>query len=636
MKHVIVGTAGHIDHGKTALVKALTGIDTDRLKEEKERGISIELGFAFLRLEEGITLGVVDVPGHERFVKTMLAGVGGIDLVILVIAADEGVMPQTREHLHICQLLGIRRGLVALTKKDLVEPEWLDLVQEEIRTFLTGTYLDEAPILPVSSLTGEGLRELRNALASLAAEIQPRRGDGIVRLPIDRVFTIRGFGTIVTGTLWTGSLAIGDEVTILPKDLPSRVRRLQVHNESVEKALAGQRTAVNLPGLETDQIERGDLLCLAGTLRVSTSLEATLALLPDAPKPLANRARVRFHLGTAEILARAILLDREKLNPGEEAYVHLRLEQPTAAMPHDRYVLRSYSPATTVGGGVILDPYPSLKRRRRPEVVAHLKILERGSSRDRLLQILKSNTSPLSPLSLQSLASLDPEALQGELRELLTAGKIIQLPGRDGEAYLHREIYEDLCGTILSLLRQFHAQNPLREGISKEELRSRLARGVAPALFAQLLNDLTVAKEVAQDRDRVRLTAHRPQLSAAEAALTERLETLYRTAGLQPPTVDAAFKEAGADRRAAQAVFFRLVEQGTLIKITDDLYVHRDAYEQAKARLLEYLAQHSSISVPTFKDLLGITRKHAIPYLEHFDQIKLTRRAGDDRVLYGR
>ncbi len=636
MKHVIVGTAGHIDHGKTALVKALTGIDTDRLKEEKERGISIELGFAFLRLEQGITLGIVDVPGHERFVKTMLAGVGGIDLVILVIAADEGVMPQTREHLHICELLGIRRGLVALTKKDLVDPEWLDLVQEEIRTFLTGTFLDEAPILPVSSLTGDGLHELRDALAGHAAKIEFRRGDGIVRLPIDRVFTIRGFGTIVTGTLWTGSLAIGDEVTILPKHLPSRVRRLQVHNESVERASAGQRTAVNLPGLETDQIERGDLLCLPDTLRVSTSLEATLALLPDAPRPLLNRARVRFHLGTVEILARTILLDREKLNPGEEAYAHLRLERPTAAMPHDRYVLRSYSPATTIGGGVILDPSPSLKRRRRPEVVAHLKILERGSSRDRLLQILKSNTAPLSPSSLQSLASLDPEALQGELRALLTAGKIIQLPGRDGETYLHREIYEDLCGTILSLLRQFHAQNPLREGISKEELRSRLARGVAPALFDQLLNDLTVAKAVAQDRDRVRLTTHRPQLSAAEAALTERLETLYRTSGLQPPTVDAAFKEVGADRRAAQAVFFRLVEQRTLTKITGDLYVHRDAYEQAKARLLEHLAQHSSISVPTFKDLLGITRKHAIPYLEHFDQIKLTRRAGDDRVLYGR
>lgn len=636
MKHLIIGTAGHIDHGKTALVKALTGIDTDRLKEEKERGISIELGFAFLRLGEEITLGIVDVPGHERFVKTMLAGVGGIDLVILVIAADEGVMPQTREHLHICELLGIRRGLVALTKQDLVDPEWLDLAQEEIRTFLAGTFLQDAPILPVSALTGEGLPELRDALARLSAEPHPRRGDGMVRLPIDRVFTIRGFGTVVTGTLWTGSLGIGDEVVILPKDLHSRVRRLQVHNESVERASAGQRTAVNLPGIETDQIERGDLLCLPDTLRVSTSVEATLALLPDAPKSLANRARVRFHLGTAEILARVILLDREKLSPGAEAYVHLRLEQPTAAMLHDRYVLRSYSPATTIGGGVILDPCPPLKRRRRPEVVAHLQILEQGSSRDRLMQLLKSgSTSPLPLPALQAAAGIDPQDLEEHLRDLLAAGKIIAIKGRDGETCLHREVYDDLRQTILSLLNQFHAQQPLREGISKEELRSRLARGVSPALFAQLLNDLAQAKELAQDRDRVRLTAHRPQLSAAEETLTKRLESLYQRAALQPPTMDAAFKEAGADRKVAQAVFFRLVEQGTLIKITNDLYIHRDAYEQAKTLLLEHFKRAPSISVPTFKDLLGVTRKHAIPFLEHFDQIKLTRRAGDDRVPYG-
>jgi selenocysteine-specific elongation factor len=636
MKHVIVGTAGHIDHGKTALVKALTGIDTDRLKEEKERGISIELGFAFLRLKEGITLGVVDVPGHERFVKTMLAGVGGIDLVILVIAADEGVMPQTREHLHICELLGIRRGLVALTKKDLVDPEWLELVREEIRTFLAGTFLRGAPILPISSVSGEGLPELREALARLSAEPSASRENGIVRLPIDRVFTIRGFGTVVTGTLWTGSLAIGDEVTVLPKGLLSRVRRLQVHNESVERASAGQRTAVNLPGLETDQIERGDLLCLPGTLRVSTSLEATLTLLPDAPKPLANRARVRFHLGTAEILARVIVLDREKVNPGEEAYVHLRLERPTAAMLQDRYVMRSYSPATTIGGGIILDPCPPLRRRRRPEVVAHLKILERGSSRDRLLEILKSSASPLPLLTLQSLASLDPQEIHEQLQALLATGKIITLKGREGAAYLHREVYEDLRGAILSLLREFHDQHPLREGISREELRSRLARGVSPPLFTQLLGDLTEAGEVVQDRDRVRLAAHRPQLSPAEAALNERLETLYRSAALQPPTMETAFHEAGADRRVAQAVFFRLVEQGVLVKIKDDLYLHRDAYEQAKTLLLQHLARYPSISVPTFKDLLGITRKHAIPYLEHFDQVKLTRRAGDDRVLYGR
>ncbi len=635
MKHIVLGTAGHIDHGKTALVKALTGIDTDRLKEEKERGISIELGFASLRLGDEITLGIVDVPGHERFVKTMLAGVGGIDLVILVIAADEGVMPQTREHLHICELLGIRRGLVAVTKKDLVDPDWLDLVSEEVRTFLAGTFLQDAPIVPVSALSGEGLAERRDTLASLATETHPRGVDGVVRLPIDRVFTIRGFGTVVTGTLWAGTLAIGDDVTILPKDLHSRVRRLQVHNESVEQAFAAQRTAVNVPGIETDQIERGDILCSPHTLQVSTSMEATLALLPDAPKPLRSRARVRFHLGTAEILARVILLDREEVNPGGEAYVHLRLEQPTAAQLHDRYVLRSYSPMTTIGGGIILDPCAPFRRRRRPEVIAHLKILEHGSSRDRLLELLKSSNSPLSLPTLRSIAGLDPDILHGQLQELLGLGKISSLRGREGEAYLHREVYDDLKGTILSLLKQFHSQHPLREGISKEELRSRMGARASPPLFTLLLTDLSEAGEVAQDRDRVRLAAHRPQLSPAEAAVEQRFENLYHQAGLQPPTMEQALKGAGGDRRAAQAVFFRLVEQGILIKLKDDLYLHREAYERAKALLLAHFKSHPSISVPTFKDLLRLTRKHAIPFLEHFDQIKLTRRSGDERVLYG-
>ena len=637
MKHIIVGTAGHIDHGKTSLVKALTGIDTDRLKEEKERGISIELGFAFLHLGEGITLGIVDVPGHERFVKTMLAGVGGIDLVILVIAADEGVMPQTREHLHICQLLGIQRGLIALTKKDLVDEEWLGLITEEIRTFLQGTFLYGAPILPVSTVSADGLSELRQALAALATETRPKRVDGIVRLPIDRVFTMRGFGTVVTGTLWAGSLSVGEEVRILPKDLPSRVRRLQVHNESVERVSAGQRTAVNLPGIETHQIERGDLLCLPDTLRPTMALEATLSLLSDAPKTLANRTRVRFHLGTAEILARVVLLDKEELNPGEEAYVHLRLETPTAALSQDRYVLRSYSPAFTIGGGVILDPCPPLKRRRRPEVITHLKVLEQGAPSDRLLQLLKSaSASPLSFSILLSLSDLDPEPLRRELEALLQAGKIICLKGREGEAYLHREVYEDLRGAILGQLKEFHAQHPLREGISKEELKSRMATKISPTLFAQLLLDLTEAGQVSQDRDRVRLAEHRPYLSPVEAILKERLETLYRNAGLQPPTLEAALKEAGEERKVTQGVFFRLVEEGILIKIQDDLYLHQEFYEKVKNLLLEYLNKHVSLSVPTFKDLLGITRKHAIPYLEHFDQVKLTRREGDERVLYGK
>jgi len=426
-------------------------------------------------------------------------------------------------------------------------------------------------------------------------------------------------------------------VSILPKDLASRVRRLQVHNESVERVLAGQRTAVNLPGIETHQIERGDLLCLPHTLRSTTALEATLSLLPDAPKTLANRTRVRFHLGTAETLARVILLDKEELNPGEGAYVHLRLETPTAALPQDRYVLRSYSPTFTIGGGVILDPCPPLRRRRRPEVVTHLKVLEQGAPSDRLLQWLKSaGPSPLSLSILLSLSDLDPEPLRRELEELLQAGKIVCLKGRDEEVYLHRETYEDLRETMLSQLKAFHAQHPLREGISKEELKSRMAAKISPLLFAHLLSDLIEAGQVSQERDRVRLAEHRPQLSPTEAILKGRLETLYRNAGFQPPTLEVALKEGGEDRKVTQAVFFRLVEERILIKIKEDLYLHRDSYEQAKALLLAHLAEHPSISVPTFKDLLGVTRKHAIPYLEHFDQIKLTRRQGDERVLYGK
>ncbi|MBI4839975.1 MAG: selenocysteine-specific translation elongation factor, partial [candidate division NC10 bacterium] len=434
MRHLIIGTAGHIDHGKTTLVKALTGIDTDRLKEEKERGISIELGFAFLRLPDGVQAGIVDVPGHERFVKTMLAGVGGIDLVILVIAADEGVMPQTREHLHICALLQVKRGLVALTKSDLVEAEWLEMVRADIVETLKGTFLDGCPVVPCSATTGQGLPELLQAIQDQAAAAEPKRTEGTVRLPVDRVFTIKGFGTVITGTLWSGTLAVGDEVAILPADLRSRVRRLQVHGQTVERAVAGQRTAVNLPGLEVSQIERGDVLCLPGTLHSSETFDATLSLLPDAPRPLVNRARIRFHLGTSERLARVVLLDREELQPGGQAYVHLRLETPSAALPADRYVIRSYSPAVTIGGGSILDPNPPRERRPRAKMIEHLRILEQGSPTDRLERLLlAAGFTPATGDELRRRSDLDPAAVADSLRALTEKGAAV-LVGPKGEA----------------------------------------------------------------------------------------------------------------------------------------------------------------------------------------------------------
>jgi selenocysteine-specific elongation factor len=633
-KHVIVGTAGHIDHGKTALVKALTGIDTDRLKEEKERGISIELGFANLDLPDGVSMGIVDVPGHERFVKTMLAGVGGIDLVILVIAADEGVMPQTREHLHICDLLRIKRGLVALTKVDLVEPDWLEMVRAEVEGFLVGTFLEGAPVIPVSSVTGQGLSALRDALRALIRGLEGKREGGIFRLPIDRVFTIKGFGTVVTGTLWSGTVRVGDEVTVLPHGLRSRARRIQVYGKTVEQAWAGQRTAVNLPGVEVDQIERGDVLAFPGSLRPTRAFEVSLELLKDAPRALRNRARVRFHLGTDEVLARVVLLDREELNPGQETFAHLRLEAPATALAGDRYVIRNYSPALTVGGGSILDPTPPAGRRPRAQVLEHLRVLRSGTSRQQVERLLlHAGPASVSLDTLQASASLDEPSLREEIGRLVESGAAVALEGRGEAAYIHRITYDQLKAEIVSRLEDFHRKEPLRDGVPKEELRTKLTR-VGPGLFVRLLQDLSDERRIALDRDKVRHFLHRPTFSPAEQALKERLEAIYRDAGLQPPDLEPALSRAGGEGKAGITIVHRLADEGRLVKIKDGLYLDREHYDRAKGMLTDYLARHASISVPEFKDLLGVTRKFAIPFLEHFDSTKLTRRQGDQRVLY--
>jgi len=633
-KHIIVGTAGHIDHGKTALVKALTGIDTDRLKEEKERGISIELGFANLAISDDLSLGIVDVPGHERFVKTMLAGIGGIDLVILVIAADEGVMPQTREHLHICDLLQVKRGLVALTKVDLVEPDWMEMVRVDLEGFLAGTFLQGAPVIPVSSLTGQGLPELREVLRELAEAAPPKRQAGIFRLPIDRVFSIKGFGTVVTGTLWSGTLKVGDEVVILPHELRSRVRRLQVHGKTVEQAWAGQRTAVNLPGLEVEQLDRGDLVAFPGSLKPTTALDVSLALLKDAPRALRNRARVRFHLGTSEVLARVVLLDREELNPGEESFAHLRLEGLATALAGDRYVLRSYSPALTIGGGSILDPTPPVRRRARAQLLEHLKVLRSGTSGQQVERLLlQAGPAPITLDALRASASLDELSLKEEMKRLVEAGVAVPLGGKGELGYIHRTTFDRLAGEILSRLEEFHRKEPLKDGLPKEELRTKLPQA-GPVLFARLLHDLIEERRIAIDREKVRHYLHQPTFSAEEQAVKGRLEAIYRDAGFQPPDLEPALSRAGGGGKAGVTIFHRLADEGAVVKIKDDLYLHREHYERAKGMLLDYLKLHTSITVPEFKDLLGVSRKFAIPFLEHFDSVKLTRRRGDERVPY--
>jgi selenocysteine-specific elongation factor len=632
---VILGTAGHVDHGKTALVKALTGIDTDRLKEEKERGISIELGFANLFLPGGLEIGIVDVPGHERFVKTMLAGVGGIDLALLVIAADEGIMPQTREHLDICQLLRIKKGLVALTKSDLVEAEWLQMVKGEVEGFLRGTFLGGCPIIPCSAVTGEGLAELTAAIATLASSVEEKPITGIFRLPIDRAFTIKGFGTVVTGTLLSGCIRVGEEVQVYPGSISAKVRRIQVHNHFVEEACAGQRTAINLPNIELNEVSRGDVLSLPGQLQSTSLLDARFLLLQSSPRPLKARSRVRFHAGTSEIFARVLPLESEEIAPGEETFLQMKLESPHASLPGDRFVLRSYSPAMTIGGGQILDTHPVRHRSRQAKALEALRLLWEGNAMQRLEGVVRSSVSrPLSLSDLILAAGMDRETLLVHLQALIQEGKVIALKERE-EAYLHAEIYNRIGEQILHQLSLFHQQEALKEGMMQEDLRGRLLPPPEMALFQKVIGRLKEEGKIGAERGRIRLASHRPRLGEEEEKAKSALERTYREAGLQPPSLPEVLQKMGKDPKRTSDLVHLLMDEGTLIRVKGDLLIHRESYAKAKKMLADRLRKQPTISVPEFKELLGISRKWAIPLLEHFDEIKLTRRVGDDRTLYG-
>ena len=632
MKHVVVGTAGHIDHGKTALVKALTGIDTDRLPEEKARGITIDLGFAYLEEPDGLTIEIVDVPGHERFVKNMLAGVGGIDLALLVIAADEGVMPQTREHLAICQLLRIKAGLVALTKADLVETEWLELVRDDVRQLLRSSFLEDCPILPVSSKTGEGLTELRGALSALAREVPAKATDESARLPVDRVFTVKGFGTVVTGTLTAGRLTLDDRVEIYPKGLQAKVRGLQGHGRPVESARAGQRTAINLQGVERAAIERGDVVGLPGALVPTLLADATLELLPDAPRPLKTRDRVRVHVGTSEIMARVLLLDRSELEPGRTASARLRMEAPLVALPGARYVIRSYSPSVTIGGGTLLDVAPARFKRKAPQFLAHLQLLERGSPDEVVEEHLKqAGPSGLRAGDLAARTPFSPDRLKLLLEGLRGSGRIVAV---DREWFVHAKAQAELRGRILRVLETFHAQNPLRSGIFREELRVR-AGGIDERIFATLLDALEAEGAVKAERGKVRLASHAVRLSSEQRRLVERLEAEFLSAAAAPPNPEEALAKVGVNGSEEHELFQLLLEDRRLVRVKESLFFHAEALREIEAKLAAYLRENKEIGPREAKDLLGVSRKYAIPLLEYFDGQRLTVRVGDRRLLRG-
>lgn len=631
-KHVILGTAGHIDHGKTALVKALTGVDTDRLKVEKERGITTELGFTFLDLPSGIRMGIIDVPGHEKFVKHMVAGVWGIDLVALIIATDEGVMPQTREHLDICRLLKVNKGLIILTKIDLVDQDLLGLVREEVTEIVRDTFLKDAPILPVSSITREGIPQLISVLDRLSREVEERSTDGLFRLPIDRVFVMKGFGTVVTGTVVSGTLSAGESVQILPSGIEAKVRTLQVYNRSVEKTVAGQRAAVNLQGIETSAVERGDVLIHSHTLAPTRVLDVSIEYLSSAQRPLKNRTKQRFHIGTNLTSASIFLLDREELAPGESGFAQLRLEAPVVALPHDRFVIRGSGVIQTLGGGVVLDAHPTRHKRNAPSVIEDLTILREGSHDQAIAQhISRSGMGGIAPDDLLKRVATSSSDVQRVIQTMIDKGEALLIdPEKKKVIDIH--FYHRLREMTLAQLKEFHQRFPMKSGLAKEELRTKLPVEVDVKLFQILLNGLIRSKEILLEKDKLRLPTH--QISSMdEKGLIKRVEEAVLKAGLQSPSPKELSETWSEKEEGVQSIFEHLVHEGVLVKIKSGIYIHRVPFEHLKEELVSYLKKNKEITTPQFKEMTNASRKYAIPLIEYFDQIKLTIRLGEKRVL---
>jgi selenocysteine-specific elongation factor len=633
MKHFVLGTAGHVDHGKTALIKALTGIDTDRLKEEKERGITIELGFASLLLPSGQTLGIVDVPGHEKFIKNMVSGAAGIDLVMMVIAADEGIMPQTKEHLHICSLLGISKGIVALTKIDLVEKDWLELVQSEISEFLRGSFLEGAPIVPVSALKEKGLNNLIEALEAAINNIPEKEDSGIFRLPVDRVFTMKGFGTVVTGTLVSDRIKSGEEIQILPEEITTRIRGIQVHNQPVEEAWAGQRTAINLQGIEKSAIKRGDVLARPETIRPSQRLDVFVEFLSSNSKNLKNRTLVRLHTGTSEIIARVILLEKDEIAPGQKAFAQLVLTNKDVVVAGDRFVLRSYSPITTIGGGQIIDPLPAKHKRLNSKIIDELNLLQNGTLPEKISVILER--AGFTGINLRGLAfrlGINAKKIREALENLFSGKKAFLLDSDDTtviSAYFAQQLEE----LITKNLTAYHKKNPLQEGISKEELKASLGHFISSKLFNMSMSSLNKKETIVSDKNNVRLSGHQVQLAGELDSLLQAIGKIYNEAGLTPPSLTDVVSKFKDQKAKAQSIINLMLKEGDLIKINEELCFASEALEKLRGDYKALLIKDGQATPASFKDLTGLSRKYIIPLLEYFDMSKLTVRVADHRIL---
>ena len=629
MKHVIIGTAGHVDHGKTCLIKALTGIDTDRLKEEKKRGITIELGFAHMDLSNGQRVGIVDVPGHEKFVRNMLAGAGGLDICMLIVAADEGIMPQTVEHLDILSILGIKHGVVVITKADLVEPEFTELVAEDVKELTQGTFLENAPIIPVSAYTGQGLDELKEELVKLCVSLPERSEEGQFRLPIDRVFSLKGFGTIVTGTLMEGKLKKDQHIVLYPENEPVKVRSLQVHSKDAEVAYAGQRVAVNVPDRKKEDIIRGDILATADSLYPTMMVDVKLEVLKHTERSIKHGSRVHVYHGTKELLGKVALMGRDELKAGESDYAQLRLEESTALRKGDHFVLRFYSPVETIGGGVVLDACPKKHRKNDKKAYHTFEIKEHGTGEEQLeLAYLEHQGKFYSLKELMNKCSLDRSKTRNQLKKLVENKKMIPLYD---EVYIHSEELKTYEKRVTQFLDHFHKEYPLKEGMGIQEVRSRLNLEQSKVTEA-ILDILKQNKVIKEEQGMVSKYRFKVVVKDDEDAMMKEIVEQYLTFGFAPLATELYLKEH-AKQKKFKAVFTSLLNKKTLIRLDDQYCLHKDLYEKAQAVFRELAAEKGIVALGEYRENLGCSRRVAVPILEHFDKNGFTVKTEEGRKL---
>lgn len=634
MKHVIIGTSGHIDHGKTSLIKALTGRETDKLAEEKKRGISINLGFTFFDLPSGKRAGIIDVPGHEKFIKNMLAGATSLDVVLLIIALDEGIMPQTKEHLEILELLKVKKCIVALTKKDLVDEEWADIMKEDIKDYLSTTSFKDATVIEVSSKTKEGIDELISEIDKSVEEIEQKDTEGHFRLAVDRSFSVSGFGTIATGTILSGSVKNGDVVQINPKGLEARVRNIQIHEENVNIGEAGQRCALNLVGVTKEEVSRGAVICTPETIEPSYMVDCKFKYLKSNEKNLVNRQRVRIYQGTSEIFGRIVLLDKEELESGEEAYVQLRLEEEMCTQKGDRLVIRNYSPMITIGGGTVINPVARKAKRFRQKYVDELKLMEKGTIEEVIENVVLSLSENF-PNSQEIVKGLgrNVENIDEILEKLCENKNIIGIESGKGKIFIHNKFFKKKSEEIYDILKKFHEENPLKVGINKEELRSKaFSNKLKQKIFQNFLEIIKEKEVIKEGTNIISLKDFEIQLTKVQRGIKDKIVKAYLDGGITSPKIKHIIEDKKLEKEYMQ-IYNLLIEEGTLVKLPEDVIMHKDIINSVKNKVIEYLKENNSINLGGAKELLGVSRKYLVAILEYLDQIEVTKRVDNERVL---